>query len=235
MAAGPARRVLSPSSPPAAERGWAVVDGRRCGTPLGLPHGHGRSAFAEGRVVRPGLPTSRPNGRLRCSWRAVDAVIQSLGCRRSTLLIRWGPDACGPDPSAPCAYWHLKLHAPNGGRTKLSQRDLEFVAWTPGRSSRRAGARRRGCFWTIPRGLRAIGGGLGGVARDHGGRPGAARVPGLTAAGLASSAKRTHSDQRIRWGIARHGTAGARIAAIRAPRRRARPQLSFPDRSGEAG
>jgi hypothetical protein len=38
-----------------------------------------------------------------------------------------GPDACRSDPSAPCAYWHLKLHALNGGRDKLSHRDLEFV------------------------------------------------------------------------------------------------------------
>jgi hypothetical protein len=27
----------------------------------------------------------------------------------------------------PCAYWHLKLHALNGGRDKLSERDLAFV------------------------------------------------------------------------------------------------------------
>jgi hypothetical protein len=38
-----------------------------------------------------------------------------------------GPDACRSDPSAPCLYWHLKLHALNGGRGKLSQRDLDFV------------------------------------------------------------------------------------------------------------
>jgi hypothetical protein len=40
---------------------------------------------------------------------------------------RLAPDACRSDPSAPCAYWHLKFHALNGGRDKLSQRDLEFV------------------------------------------------------------------------------------------------------------
>jgi len=37
------------------------------------------------------------------------------------------PDACRSDPSAPCAYWHTKLHALNGGRDKLSERELEFV------------------------------------------------------------------------------------------------------------
>ena len=37
------------------------------------------------------------------------------------------PDDYRSDPSAPCAYWHLKLHALNGGRDKLSQRDLTFV------------------------------------------------------------------------------------------------------------
>ena len=37
------------------------------------------------------------------------------------------PDACRSDPSAPCWYWHTKLHALNGGRGKMSQRDLEFV------------------------------------------------------------------------------------------------------------
>jgi hypothetical protein len=37
------------------------------------------------------------------------------------------PDACRFDPSAPCAYWHTKLHALNGGRDKLSRRDLDFV------------------------------------------------------------------------------------------------------------
>jgi hypothetical protein len=37
------------------------------------------------------------------------------------------PDACRSDPSAPCAYWHTKLHALNGGRDKLSRRDLDFV------------------------------------------------------------------------------------------------------------
>jgi hypothetical protein len=40
---------------------------------------------------------------------------------------RLAPGACRSDPSAPCAYWHLKFHALNGGRDKLSQRDLEFV------------------------------------------------------------------------------------------------------------
>ena len=40
------------------------------------------------------------------------------------------PDACRSDPSAPCHYWHLKLHARNGGRDK-SQRDLTFVGVTP--------------------------------------------------------------------------------------------------------
>jgi hypothetical protein len=51
------------------------------------------------------------------------------------------PDACRSDPSAPCAYWHLKLHALNGGRDKLSGRELAFVGvdtWplnTPGWSS----------------------------------------------------------------------------------------------------
>ena len=38
-----------------------------------------------------------------------------------------GPDACRSDPSAPCAYWHLKLHALNGGRDKLSERELKCV------------------------------------------------------------------------------------------------------------
>jgi hypothetical protein len=37
------------------------------------------------------------------------------------------PDACRSNPSAPCGYWHLKLHALNGGRDKLSERDLTFV------------------------------------------------------------------------------------------------------------
>jgi hypothetical protein len=37
------------------------------------------------------------------------------------------PDACRSDPSAPCFYWHLKLHALNGGRDKLAQRELTFV------------------------------------------------------------------------------------------------------------
>jgi hypothetical protein len=37
------------------------------------------------------------------------------------------PDACRSDPSAPCLYWHTKLHALNGGRDKLSLRDREFV------------------------------------------------------------------------------------------------------------
>jgi hypothetical protein len=37
------------------------------------------------------------------------------------------PDACRSDPSPPCAYWHTKLHALNGGRDKLTRRDLAFV------------------------------------------------------------------------------------------------------------
>jgi hypothetical protein len=37
------------------------------------------------------------------------------------------PDACRSDPSAPCFYWHTKLHALNGGRDTLSERDLTFV------------------------------------------------------------------------------------------------------------
>jgi len=37
------------------------------------------------------------------------------------------PDACRSDPSAPWAYWHTKVHALNGGRDKMSQRDLTFV------------------------------------------------------------------------------------------------------------
>ena len=43
------------------------------------------------------------------------------------------PDACRSDPSAPCHYFHLKLRALNGGRDKLSDRELEFVGvdtWT---------------------------------------------------------------------------------------------------------
>lgn len=35
-------------------------------------------------------------------------------------------DPLRPEP-APCHYWHLKLHALNGGRTTLSERDLTFV------------------------------------------------------------------------------------------------------------
>jgi hypothetical protein len=42
------------------------------------------------------------------------------------------PDACRFDPSAPCAYWHLKLHALNGGRSKMAQHDLEFVGVNTG-------------------------------------------------------------------------------------------------------
>ena len=37
------------------------------------------------------------------------------------------PDACRSDPYAPCVYWHLKLRALNGGRDKLSERELTFV------------------------------------------------------------------------------------------------------------
>jgi hypothetical protein len=43
------------------------------------------------------------------------------------VLESLAPDACRFDPSAPCFYWHLKLHALIGGRDKLSQRDLTFV------------------------------------------------------------------------------------------------------------
>ena len=42
------------------------------------------------------------------------------------------PDACRSDPSAPCVYWHLKLHALKGGRDKLSPRELEFVGVNTG-------------------------------------------------------------------------------------------------------
>jgi hypothetical protein len=37
------------------------------------------------------------------------------------------PDACRSDPSAPCFCWHLKLHALNRCRDKLSAEELEFV------------------------------------------------------------------------------------------------------------
>ena len=37
------------------------------------------------------------------------------------------PDACRSDPSAPCFYWHTKLHALNGGRDKLTPEQLTFV------------------------------------------------------------------------------------------------------------
>ena len=53
------------------------------------------------------------------------------------------PDACRSDPSAPCFYWHTKIHALNGGRDKLSERELTFVGvdtWpivTPGCARRR--------------------------------------------------------------------------------------------------
>jgi hypothetical protein len=57
------------------------------------------------------------------SWKAVG--------RRHTLRGVWidalGPDRCRDDRCAPCAYWHLKLHALNGGRATLSAEELEFV------------------------------------------------------------------------------------------------------------
>ena len=37
------------------------------------------------------------------------------------------PDACRTDRSAPCRYWHTKCKALNGGRSKLSERDLALV------------------------------------------------------------------------------------------------------------
>jgi hypothetical protein len=37
------------------------------------------------------------------------------------------PDAGRSDPSAPCLYWHTKVHALNGGRDKLSERELTLV------------------------------------------------------------------------------------------------------------
>lgn len=43
------------------------------------------------------------------------------------LIDPLAPDACRSDPSAPCYYLHTKLRALNGGRDKLSERELEFV------------------------------------------------------------------------------------------------------------
>jgi hypothetical protein len=57
------------------------------------------------------------------------------------------PDAAAPIPRRPApAYWHLKLHALNGGRDKLSQRELEFVGVG-------ASVRTRSDGWRQPDGL----------------------------------------------------------------------------------
>jgi hypothetical protein len=43
------------------------------------------------------------------------------------LIYPLGPDRCKSDGCAPCAYWHTKVQALNGGRDKLSAEELEFV------------------------------------------------------------------------------------------------------------
>ena len=43
----------------------------------------------------------------------------------------FAPDACRPDRSAPCMYWHLKLRALNGERDKLSDGELAFIGIYP--------------------------------------------------------------------------------------------------------
>jgi hypothetical protein len=50
-----------------------------------------------------------------------------LGVPSFDALEPLAPDACHSDPSAPCFYWHTKLHALNGGRDKLSERERAFV------------------------------------------------------------------------------------------------------------
>jgi hypothetical protein len=72
-----------------------------------------RASVREGQDVSPTL-----RGLLTPSY----SPLRAVGLDRAS-----GPDACRSDPSAPCLYWHLKLHALNGGRDKLSQRNLEFV------------------------------------------------------------------------------------------------------------
>jgi len=73
----------------------------------------------------------RPRGHHRCAGRAAQLkrskhVTTRRQPRTSAPSHQLAPDACS-DPSAPCAYWHLKLHALNGGRDKLSERELTFV------------------------------------------------------------------------------------------------------------
>jgi hypothetical protein len=56
-------------------------------------------------------------------WNRSEACpLPTIGKRRGI-----GPDCCRSDPCAVCAYYHLKEHALNGGRAKLSREQLEFV------------------------------------------------------------------------------------------------------------
>jgi hypothetical protein len=93
----------------------------------------------------------------------------SAESRRSRRVV----DALGSDRCAPCAYWHLKLEALNGGRDKLSPDELEFVGVTSTPHEVTGGLR-------LGAGLDPVAGRLGDAPSPHGRRrpqPGSARVP----------------------------------------------------------